>query len=278
MPFVVISGFPASGKTTRTKELLEFMKKEWPKNVVVISEHDFVKDQDKDYTYSSSQVEKDVRGALKGEVIRKISKDDIVILDGLNYIKGFRYELFCISKNCRTPQVTVHCIINPEQAWKWNESRPESQRYSRAVFDGLVMRYEEPDSRNRWDSPLVTVQADDLTPAEAVLQALRAAPAPKPNMSTQNPMLAPTDFLFELDRRTQDVVKAIVSAQESAMEGDQLPVTGTSERYTVPSTGRLTLAQLSRARRQFVSYLKTHPADPASIPTLFVQYLNNTDR
>lgn len=278
MPLVVVSGFPASGKTQRSEELVEFLKKEWPKDVVVISEHDFVEDQDKDYTYSSSQVEKDVRGALKGEVIRKISKDDLVIIDGLNYIKGYRYELFCISKNCRTPQVTLHCIIHPDQAWKWNEARPEKQRYSRAVFDGLVMRYEEPDSRNRWDSPLITVQPEDPTPGEAVLQALRAAPAPKPNMSTQNPMLAPTDFLFELDRRTQEVVKAIVSAQEAAMEGDLLPVSGTSERYAVPAAGRQTLAQLSRSRRQFVSYLKTHPAHPDSIPTLFVQYLNNTER
>ena len=62
------------------------------------------------------------------------------------------------------------------------------------------------------------------------------------------------------------------------MEGDRLPVPGTSERYRVPPAGRQTLAQLSRGRRQFVSYLKTHPADPTSIPTLFVQYLNNTDR
>ena len=62
------------------------------------------------------------------------------------------------------------------------------------------------------------------------------------------------------------------------MEGDLLPVPGTAECYAVPSTGRQTLAQLSRARRQFVSYLRTHPAEPASLPTLFVQYLNNTDR
>ena len=52
MPLVILSGFPASGKTTRAKELAEFMRKEWPKNVIIISEHEFVKDEDKDYTYS----------------------------------------------------------------------------------------------------------------------------------------------------------------------------------------------------------------------------------
>ena len=52
MPLIVVSGFPASGKTTRSKELADFLRKEWSKEVNIISEHDIVKDEDKDYTYS----------------------------------------------------------------------------------------------------------------------------------------------------------------------------------------------------------------------------------
>ncbi|XP_037078472.1 protein KTI12 homolog isoform X2 [Pollicipes pollicipes] len=206
----------------------------------------------------------------------QISKDDIVILDGLNYIKGYRYELFCISKNCRTPQMTLHCAISAEEAWQRDLARPASERYGRACFDALLARYEEPDSRHRWDSPLLTVQPDEPTPCADVLRALLDAPAPRPNQSTQNPLLAPTNFLFDLDRQTQEVVKAIMAGQQAAVEGDRLSLPMTPERYTV--SAQLTLAQLSRARRQFVSYIKTHPAQPGSVATLFVQYLNKTDR
>ena len=37
--------------------------------------------------------EKDLRGLLRSEVDRLLTKDNLVILDSLNYIKGFRYEL-----------------------------------------------------------------------------------------------------------------------------------------------------------------------------------------
>ncbi|MEQ2172197.1 kti12, chromatin associated, partial [Goodea atripinnis] len=37
----------------------------------------------------------------------KVNKDNIVILDSLNYIKGYRYELFCLTKHAQTP----HCLV-----------------------------------------------------------------------------------------------------------------------------------------------------------------------
>lgn len=40
-------------------------------------------------------------------VERVLSKDDIVIADGLNYIKGFRYQLYCIARAIGTP----HCVV-----------------------------------------------------------------------------------------------------------------------------------------------------------------------
>ena len=34
---------------------------------------------------------------------------------------GFRYELFCISKNFKTPHCVVHTTTEPETCHKWNE-------------------------------------------------------------------------------------------------------------------------------------------------------------
>lgn len=52
-------------------------------------------------------------------------------------------------------------------------------------FDGLVQRFEAPDSRNRWDSPLFTLHWDEELPLEAVWEALRGRKAPPPNLATQ---------------------------------------------------------------------------------------------
>jgi tRNA uridine 5-carbamoylmethylation protein Kti12 len=56
-----------------------------------------------------STSEKELRGSLKSEVQKLVSKETLIILDSLNYIKGYRYELYCVSKLCQTPQCVV-CV------------------------------------------------------------------------------------------------------------------------------------------------------------------------
>ena len=67
---------------------------------------------DRNVTLSDSIKEKTLRSELKGQVLRHLTKDTVVILDALNYIKGYRYELYCASKSVKTTQVTVHCDIS----------------------------------------------------------------------------------------------------------------------------------------------------------------------
>ncbi|XP_046688943.1 protein KTI12 homolog, partial [Homalodisca vitripennis] len=50
---------------------------------------------------------KKIRSILKSETLRLLGRDNVVILDAANYIKGYRYELYCASKNSKTTQVTV---------------------------------------------------------------------------------------------------------------------------------------------------------------------------
>ena len=46
---------------------------------------------------------------------RVISAEDIVIMDGMNYIKGFRYQMFCVAKNVPTPSCVVRSLDLPFQ-------------------------------------------------------------------------------------------------------------------------------------------------------------------
>ena len=202
-------------------------------------------------------------------------------MDSLNYIKGYRYELYCLSKHVKTPQVVLHCDVSPEDARLWNSAREdETERYTPDVFDSLVMRYETPDSRNRWDSPLFVIQPQDPLPVEDILVSLLHRKPPPPNLSTQSQPLSSADFLHELDRRTQEVVSQVLQAQRTALAGDSLliscgPASSSSEKLRLPR--HVTMVELRRLRRQFINYTKLHPPENSSaIPSLFVQYLNSS--
>ncbi|XP_045782777.1 uncharacterized protein LOC123879212 isoform X1 [Maniola jurtina] len=202
MPLIIICGTPVSGKTTRAIELKQFFENEHEKHVEIVSEDEAIVKlgYDKNSTYLDSQKEKRIRGYLKSEVIRLIGKDNVVILDGSNYIKGYRYELYCASKASKSTQCTVYTIRNQLEAWEENvlrldvkENNPNepcdlnNQPYTEEVFNALTkFRFEEPNSNNRWDSPLFTVQPAHQIDLHAIYKVLFEKKPPPPNMSTQN--------------------------------------------------------------------------------------------
>ena len=274
MPLVLITGIPCSGKSQTAKSIKDCLE-EKGKKVILISEDDLLKQQnlDKNIVLNDSLQEKTLRADLKGKVIRHLTKETVVILDALNYIKGYRYELYCASKSVKTTQLTVHCDISPPTSWQWNESR-HSDKWTKDTFDALVMRYEAPIGTNRWDSPLfLSLEAIPLN-LEAVEAALFDRKPPPPNMSTQVQPLSSTNFLQEFDKSTSAIISAILEAQKLGL-ADNLKVPGTDERVTV--TRNVTMAELSRTKRQFITYAKSRAIeDVAKLATMFVQYLNST--
>ncbi|XP_012253026.2 protein KTI12 homolog isoform X2 [Athalia rosae] len=273
MPLIVITGIPSSGKSRRTLELKEFFEKVHRKKVEIIHEMDAIvkAGYTKNTFYADSRKEKGIRSDLKSEVQRRLNPNDLLILDGSNYIKGYRYEIYCMSKLYKTPQCTIHCDLPIEHAWMLNEEQPETQQYSREIFDALVTRYEIPDSRNRWDSPLFAVMPEDELKFQEIYNSLYNVKAPKPNMSTQCAPLSSTNYLYELDKITQEVVSAMLTAKTMGIETNiKIPGYG----LTVNCSG--TGPQLTRLRRQFLTYSKMQQTEQSQIAPLFVQYLNKS--
>lgn len=103
MPLIILVGGPASGKSTRAHEIKTFFENEKQKTVHVISENEIVQKSGiaKNEVYKTDSKEKMIRADLKSNSLRKLNKNDLVIIDGGNYIKGFRYEIFCASKAAR---------------------------------------------------------------------------------------------------------------------------------------------------------------------------------
>ncbi|KAH8366739.1 hypothetical protein KR084_005298 [Drosophila pseudotakahashii] len=293
MPIVVVTGLPASGKSTRARQLRDHFV-ERGRKVHLISENEAVPKAlfGKNSHAGDSQKEKVVRSDLKSEASRHLNKEDLVILDGGNYIKGYRYELYCMTKASRTTQCTLFCCIPQEQAWTFNGQRTapdelpgdgETEQpadnsdvpYTRETFDALCMRYEEPQSNNRWDSPLVVALPEDTLDVEAIYKALYETQPLPPNQSTQNPPLGATNYLFELDNIMQSIIKEILGAVKIKAFG-QLRIPGSSCPVKVATS--MSALQLNRLRQKFITSTcrasQTAPTPLEQVPSLFVQFIN----
>lgn len=223
-----------------------------------------------------------------------------VVVDSLNYIKGFRYELYCVARSARTPHCVVSVLAAEADCAAWNAARAAAGEpaYPPAVLGELVQRFEEPNANNRWDHPVFAVAPGDASPGPAVRALMAAGPVARPAQATQSQRLAGATFLHDLDRVTQDLVTALLQAQAlgGLVPGDTVALPGCAEK--VAYRRAVTMAELRRLRqqvwgwcwrgarrarpvaycgRQFVAFSKTHPADKAeSIGPLFVQFLNSS--
>lgn len=272
MPLVVMTGLPSSGKSRVAGHLATWFEGQG-RQVEVVGEEHLLGEFTKDQVFSDSQKEKAVRGRLKSEVIRLLSREGVIICDGLNYIKGFRYELYCASKAAKSSQCTVHCDLSVQDCEAWNGGREEG-RWEGEVLAALAMRYEAPVHSNRWDAPLHLVLRDGQVDCQAISDSLFLAKAVKPNLSTQNAPLAGTDFVHQLDLQCQAVVQAILASQAAGTPpGTSIAVPGTAER--VQLNRNYTLAELARTKRQFHVYSRQTPCtDLPRLATMFVQYIN----
>ena len=193
----------------------------------------------------------------------------------MNYIKGYRYELHCVVKSQKTLHCILQTIVHEEQCIEWNNKRGDTNNYTDEICRELIMRFEPPDSRNRWDSPLFSVKPENDIPFEELETALFARKAPPPNQSTMNTPLSAVNFLYELDRITQEVVMSLLDAQKTACVGDTIKIPNAKEGIVLLKT--FNMAELRKLKKQFLTYTKMHPIeDTTKIGNMFVQYINSS--
>eukprot|EP00041_Stephanoeca_diplocostata_P032948 m.1074301 g.1074301 ORF g.1074301 m.1074301 type:complete len:276 (+) comp24238_c0_seq13:1609-2436(+) len=270
MPLVMMCGFPSSGKTTVANSIAAAAQAAGMK-VEIVRDTDVGYDP-RDHSSSSAQ-EKPARAHIKACAERQLSSTTIVIVDSLNYIKGYRYELYCAARSLKTPSCVVHVATSDTTSAQWNAKREKP--YADDIFKALLMRFEFPDDRQRWDKPCFTIAEGEEPPCDAILQALTSPDAKGPNNSTKSqPLLAPTQ-LHDVERVSQTIITALVQAQSTAVPGDRIAVPETDER--VKLVKKTTMSELRRIRRQFTTYTKSHPIEGSvnRIATLFVEFLNN---
>ena len=270
MPFVIICGYPCSGKTTVSKQLVDYFESKSLKPIL-ISDDELLQFHGRDKLYSESFREKEVRGSLKSNVVRNISSNTLVILDAPNYIKGFRYELYCVSKEHKSTHCIVETTVEREELLRRSTI---DGKYTEKTMQALIDRFEPPDSRNRWDQPHFLVHNSQI-PFDEINDSLYKRVAPLPNFSTQTQPLAGTNYLHKLDSTTKETINYIGRVQQEGNVGE-IVIPGSKEKLTINRA--LTTAQLNKLRRQYITYTKMHPvSNESQIVTMFIQYLNSNN-
>ncbi|KAN0134033.1 Chromatin associated protein KTI12 [Lactarius tabidus] len=266
MALVTFSGYPCSGKTRRATQLKDHLESRLadpsysgsPLKVIVLSDDTLNIDRS---SYNDSRSEKPARAMLFTAVQRQMGRDTILIIDALNYIKGFRYQLYCAAREFKLRVCTVYVVATPELCWRWNTERSDGHAYAPETLDNLIARYEEPSSMVRWDSPLFTVPWSecDILIIDLIWRAITEGNVKPPNAGTQAAQKAPSDALHTLEHVSTSLVNAIMTEQVSrGVPGGRvtLSVSETLKpRLTLPARS-LTLSELQRMKRQFVTVQK----------------------
>ncbi|GAB7365559.1 hypothetical protein MBLNU230_g6631t1 [Neophaeotheca triangularis] len=321
MPLILLSGFPSSGKTHRASQLAAHFTDliASPSAPPHVSKYKVLHINSDDLTesrntiYATANAEKTARATFSSAIKRHLSPTTIVIADGPNYIKGFRYQLYCEAKALRTPNCVVQtatpvatCRELNEQTAAQNQaqSQPEpadsttfspssspKEPYNPEIFENLIFRYEEPNPMTRWDSPLFAIaHADAEPPYAAIWETLvgsdgTAAKTIRPNAATVLQPAGEENFLYKLDRITSEVISAIGQwGSDHAGEGGGEVVIGRGDGEAklvvlLPATGVPSLPQLQRLRRQFVGLHRQQSAAGMAggrVRELFVDYLNDS--
>lgn len=190
---VLVCGHPSSGKSLTAADLSRRLTQKGA-NVKLVDEP--LLHLPRNASYQDARSEKNTRGLLKATVERAIHKDGpVVILDANNGIKGYRYELWCIARQAEVRFCVVYCNTDAGKAKAWNterrkdlsaaaegcfeetnqsfanqtaSTRTEWGGYDDNIFADLVFRFEQPDGRNRWDSPLFVVTPEEVSNTETV--------------------------------------------------------------------------------------------------------------
>lgn len=189
---------------------------------------------------------------------------------GLNYIKGYRYELYCIVRAAGTTHCCVWVDAPQSIARKRNEERATSsssqvsssavdgdkaasapvQPYDAKVFEELWLRFEPPDPRNRWDAPMIKVdggggssESDDSSASSASGEASNSAVSAR---------LAPafTSKFLGTVVDTPDRIKAAEAVAESVLMGNALstaPTADTNDRVIAAAAPAVKKSAFKRA-------------------------------
>ncbi|XP_039851499.1 protein KTI12 homolog isoform X4 [Panicum virgatum] len=305
MALVVMCGQPCSGKSAAAACLAAALRTSSTDLIVRIIDESSLHLGRND-SYKDMVVEKNLRGVLRSEVDRSVSRDSIIIVDSLNNIKGYRYELWCLARASGVRYCVTKSSLD-KIFYKGMERQPPGERRTSIRFEDLVRRFENPDRRNRWDSPLFELFPSRVESAPVIAEAVsyltkkvdsktRDVKVLQPTIATQTILAITRGFsyglifqvrtteansLYEMDKATQEVVNAIVEAQSCGLGLAMNKISIGPNLPNINLQRSVGLPELRSLRRTFIKLAGQYslsgpppPTDADSAKRMFVDYLN----
>ncbi|CAH8459385.1 unnamed protein product [Schistosoma turkestanicum] len=307
MPLILLCGYPCSGKSTIVNLLVDLLKQYFSEySIIVVDEFKSSNLQSSQITtldndircdiYADSKKEREFRGQQKSEVERALAQSQsiIVIMDAPNYIKGYRYELYCVAKSYKQQHIVLFSDIPAEISKQWNS---KINRYPDDLLSDMISRFERPQSTQRWDNPLITIEphlwdSPSTDNMESVIIQIKQLLNNKekrkiqPNKSTQLTIISSSNYLQNLEHVTQQVVDHILRSQTNGLSLVELPtcfqnehnrdvvlqLTNSDTKYMIGNLIRLKRRYIAVQRLKF-DQLKSLP-DSASIAANFMQFIS----
>lgn len=130
MALITVTGYPCSGKTQRANQIkaalesrLQDPSYSGPQlKVKILSDDELSLSRDAykgrppnstriyapaHHATTDSRAEKPARAALFTAMQRQMNQDTVLIIDAMNYIKGFRYQMYCAAREQKLRVCTV---------------------------------------------------------------------------------------------------------------------------------------------------------------------------
>uniref|UniRef100_A0AC35TME4 Protein KTI12 homolog n=1 Tax=Rhabditophanes sp. KR3021 TaxID=114890 RepID=A0AC35TME4_9BILA len=238
MPLLVVYGPPCSLKSTYVNQIVEYFvsSKGVNRNLIKI-----VKDEDHaefdTSVYEDAKREKNHRSLMKALADDNLSKSKLVILDSLNYIKGYRYELHCIAKKTQTSFSLL--LIDADEDVCLALNKKYGNKYTESCIKAIYMRLERPLVTDFWDNPQVLVTTTAIEPIEEcklndrimdlLYGNLFVSLSLKANKSTSLVPIAQKSFLTDIAKITKKIMIAIETDQAKHKFGDYITVPYTDD-------------------------------------------------
>ncbi|KAK8789894.1 hypothetical protein WA158_006674 [Blastocystis sp. Blastoise] len=282
----MMCGYPCSGKSTIASQIKTFLEGKG-KEVSLINFETMHLNRNDIYGQQYGS-EKNAHELIKTEVSRVLRSDNYVILDTMNLIKGYRYEMYCIARACRSTKCLVFVDCSRENVKEWNSNR-ENDKYSDFSIDDLCNRFESPQPSTRWDSPLIHISINNnhlelhggpepydshSFPFDELFNALAAGKIAPKNKAIAPPVeqLNSDNYLNELSSITESMIKTFISEQKNALEGNTIKLSHGTKYITLYR--KVTLPLLRAWRKTYINMMQKKPLPISQVPNSFIDFLN----
>uniref|UniRef100_A0A0K0DWT4 Protein KTI12 homolog n=1 Tax=Strongyloides stercoralis TaxID=6248 RepID=A0A0K0DWT4_STRER len=287
MPLLVVFGKPCSGKSKTVSDFVHYLHEKYSlpnEKIKVINDESNTEFSTN--IYDNIKLEKEHRSLLKSLVDDHLKKDTLVILDALNYIKGYRYELHCIAKKIQTKFALL--IINEDDTKCQSINKEISMKYDERILTEILMRIEYPNKKDSWDNPNLVIEMattkktdDNIATFDKLYYLLFEGVSLVSNKSTKCQPIGNKNFVTDIAKITKKIIITLDSEQKKHKLGDRikLPYTDLDEKDDTKNTylyiKQYSINELDRYRKIFLGTIRGQSIEGAyTIGNLFVNYLN----